>query len=50
MTIKHWYSIMRIIHDLLPVVKLFPKGTGSDTNCWIIEREGESVIEQYDIF
>jgi hypothetical protein len=46
MTIKQWYSIFRIIHDLLRVVKLFHEGTRSDTNCWITERRGESVIEQ----
>jgi hypothetical protein len=50
MTIKHWYSILRIIHDLLPVVKLFPEGTNSDTNCWITERGDESVIEKFNPF
>jgi hypothetical protein len=28
----------------LSVVKLISEGTCSDTNCWIIERRGESVI------
>jgi hypothetical protein len=30
----------------LSVVKLISEGTCSDTNCWIIERGGESVIEK----
>jgi hypothetical protein len=29
MTIKHWYSILIIIHDLIPMVKLFLEGTDS---------------------
>jgi hypothetical protein len=28
----------------LPVVKLFPEGTCSDTNCWKTKKEGESVF------
>jgi hypothetical protein len=41
---------MRIIHHFLQVVKLFPEGTHFDTNCWIIEIGGESVIEQFNPF
>jgi hypothetical protein len=51
MTIKHWYSILKIIHDLLLVVKLFSEGTSSNTNCWITERGGgELVIEKFNPF
>jgi hypothetical protein len=34
----------------LLVVKLISKGTYFDTNCWITERGGESVIEQFNPF
>jgi hypothetical protein len=34
----------------LSVVKLISEGTCSDTNCWITERGGESVIEQFNPF
>jgi hypothetical protein len=34
----------------LSVVKLISEGTFSDTNCWITERGGESVIEQFNSF
>jgi hypothetical protein len=32
------------------VVKLISEGTCYDTNCWIIERGGESIIEQFNPF
>jgi hypothetical protein len=34
----------------LSVVKLISEGTFSDTNCWITERGGESIIEQFNFF
>jgi hypothetical protein len=34
----------------LSMVKLIFEGTCSDTKCWITEREGESVIDQSNIF
>jgi hypothetical protein len=34
----------------LLVVKLISEGTYSDTNCWITEMGGESVIEQSNPF
>jgi hypothetical protein len=34
----------------LLVVKLISEGTCSDTNCWITERGGESVIEIIILF
>jgi hypothetical protein len=34
----------------LSVVKLISEGTCSDTNCWITERGGESVIEKSNPF
>jgi hypothetical protein len=34
----------------LSVVKLISEGTFFDTNCWITERGGESVIEQSNPF
>jgi len=34
----------------LSVVKLIFEGTFFDSNCWIIESEGESVIDQLNPF
>jgi hypothetical protein len=34
----------------LSVVKLISEGTCSDTNCWITERGGESIIEKFNPF
>jgi hypothetical protein len=34
----------------LSVVKLIYEGTFSDTNCWITERGGESIIEKFNHF
>jgi hypothetical protein len=34
----------------LSVVKLISEGTFYDTNCWITERGGESVIEKFNPF
>jgi hypothetical protein len=34
----------------LSMVKLISEGTLSDTNCWITERGGESVIEKFNPF
>jgi hypothetical protein len=34
----------------LSVVKLISEGTFSDTNCWITERGGESVIGKFNLF
>ena len=34
----------------LLVLKLISKGTGYDTDCWITERGGESVIKKFNHF
>jgi hypothetical protein len=34
----------------LSVVKLISEGTYSNTDCWITERGGESVIEKFNPF
>jgi hypothetical protein len=34
----------------LSMAKLISEGTYSDTNCWINERGGESVIDQFNHF
>jgi hypothetical protein len=34
----------------LSVVKLISEGAYSDTNCWITEKRGESVIEKFNPF
>jgi hypothetical protein len=34
----------------LSMVKLISEGTCSNTNCWITERGGESIIEKFNHF